>query len=352
MKLLILTQKVNKNDPILGFFHRWLEELSKKFEKITVICLEEGDHDLPKNVKVFSLGKESGRSKLKYIINFYKYIWVEKKNYDRVFVHMNQEYALLGGLFWKIMDKKIFLWRNHPQGSFLTRVAVWFSEKVFYTSPQAFVAQFKNSQIMPVGIDTDKFKNSNLESQIPNSILSLGRISPIKNIDKLIEAAVLLDKEGVDFKLDIVGDPVNKDDKGYQDKLFEMAKDLVEKGKVKFIPAVSQDEAVEMYQTHQIFVNLTPSGSMDKTILEAAACGCILITSNKYILEVINEYSFSKVSPPQLAMLISSYLNKDDSIIQKSKEKIFDFVKKNDLNHLVGKLFNVINEDYGQAGGK
>jgi hypothetical protein len=60
MKLLIITQKVDINDPILGFFHRWIEEFAKHCEKITVICLYKGTYNLPNNVKVLSLGKEEG----------------------------------------------------------------------------------------------------------------------------------------------------------------------------------------------------------------------------------------------------------------------------------------------------
>src|SRR3989344_92970 len=119
-KILIVTQKVDKNDPILGFFHRWLEEFAKYFEKVTVICLEKGKCDLPQNVKVLSLGKENGRSKFKYLKNFYHFIWQERENYEVVFVHMNEEYVLLAGLPWRLLGKRISMWRNHPAGSFLT----------------------------------------------------------------------------------------------------------------------------------------------------------------------------------------------------------------------------------------
>ncbi len=38
MRLLITTQKVDKKDPILGFFHRWLEEFDKHRERLRVVC--------------------------------------------------------------------------------------------------------------------------------------------------------------------------------------------------------------------------------------------------------------------------------------------------------------------------
>src|SRR5437899_240970 len=109
MKLLIITQSVDLENPVLGFFHRWLIEFAKNYERVTIICLEEGKHDLPENVKVLSLGKESEKSeqdsmsknqsprKLRYIGRFYKYIWQRRKNYDAVFVHMNPIYVVLGG---------------------------------------------------------------------------------------------------------------------------------------------------------------------------------------------------------------------------------------------------------------
>ena len=113
MNLLILTQKVDKNDAILGFFHSWILEFAKNYEKVTVICLYEGEHNLPNNVKVLSLGKEKGVSKITYLYNFYKFIFQERKNYDKVFVHMNQIYIILGGLFWKLSGKEIGLWYAH-----------------------------------------------------------------------------------------------------------------------------------------------------------------------------------------------------------------------------------------------
>lgn len=61
MKLLIITQTVNTEDPVLGFFVRWIEEFAKHAETVEVICLKEGSHAfLPSNVRVYSLGKKRG----------------------------------------------------------------------------------------------------------------------------------------------------------------------------------------------------------------------------------------------------------------------------------------------------
>jgi len=54
---------MDSSDAVLGFVHQWVSEFAKQFERISVICLERGINNPPSNVKVYSLGKESGRSR-------------------------------------------------------------------------------------------------------------------------------------------------------------------------------------------------------------------------------------------------------------------------------------------------
>lgn len=44
-----------------------------------------------------------------------------------------------------------------------------------------------------------------------------------------------------------------------------------------------------MYNNHEIFVNLSPSGMYDKTIFEAMACECLVLTSNLNLKGQIDE---------------------------------------------------------------
>ena len=271
MRLLVITQKVDRNDPVLGFFHRWIEEFAKHCEKVTVICLEMREHRLPINVRVLSLGKEQNKSKLKYIFRFYRYIWQERNNYDVVFVHMNQEYVLLGGLLWKLLHKKVSMWRNHAKGGLWTCLAVLLSGKVFCTSPHSFTARFKKTTLMPVGIDTDFFKPDASVSRVPNSVLFLGRIAPVKKVLEFVEWFNTLD---IKFRATIAGAALAKDKK-YEELVRRTASD-----RIKFIGPVSQEVALKLYQTHEIYVNKTPAGSFDKTIIEALACGMKIIVDN------------------------------------------------------------------------
>ena len=180
MKLLIITQKVDENDQLLGFSINWFRRFADKFDFIYVLCLEKGKFDLPENVKVVSLGKDSGASKLVQLLNFYKNIWLLRKQYDSVFIFMNAIWVVVGWCSWKMLNKKVFLWYAHKTITWKHRLAVKLANGVFTSTSEGFRIKSKKVMIVGQGIDMDFFKPDN--SKRPNylSILSVGPISPIK----------------------------------------------------------------------------------------------------------------------------------------------------------------------------
>lgn len=291
MRLLIITQAVDLDNPILGFFHGWIKEFSKYAEHIDIICLESGRSDLPKNARVYSLGKEKSVSRLGYVLNFYTYLWRLRKDYDTVFIHMNQEYVLLGGILWRMLGKQVLFWRNHKKGNIFTDLAVAGSHRVFYTSPESYTAQFAKASKMPVGIDTDIFIPRPDIQTVPHSILFLGRISPVKKADLFVKALRALVRGGFSFRATIAGDPINPEDVAYEKEVKRMADAFGLTDMVTFKKGVRNEETAVLYNAHEVYVNLTPAGSMDKTILEAMACGAIPVVANT---------AFQKVLPAEL----------------------------------------------------
>lgn len=302
MRLLIITQAVDEDDPVLGFFHRWVYEFAKHCEFIHVICLKEGRHSLSANVSVHSLGKRSFQglpleskgspwiARTQYVWRFYKYIWKLRKEYDAVFVHMNQEYVLLGGVFWLLSGKRVVLWRNHKMGSLFTRIAALLSHAVCYTSPSAYVASFGNAVQMPIGVDTDSFKPRGAAD--PRSILFLGRLDAVKRPEVFLQALDVLAKKGVAFRADIVGDPTP----GREQFALELKEKFASVPNVSFKAAISNAEATAAYNSHAVYVNLTPSGSFDKTIGEAMASGCVVVAQNDAVRAVVPKDSFVDIS--------------------------------------------------------
>lgn len=318
MRILIVTQKVDQDDSILGFFHRWLIEFAKRYEFVTVICLYEGKHSLPQNVKVLSLGKESRPSRFRYIVLFFRYIWEERDQYDTVLVHMNKEYVVLGGVFWKLFKKKILFWYNHPLGSMMANIGYKFADRVFYTSPQSFFSGREKSVGMPVGIDTEYFNT--ITPPNPFNIVAIGRIAPIKYNLEMVQALKLLVQDDPRYRLTFCG-TFDQKEKEYYDKVFEEGKTLVASGNLVFHGSVPNNQLISVYESHGILLNLTPTGSFDKVMFEALSAKRIVVAFNRGFKDMYKEVKgVNSISPLEIEGEIERISKLDEKTVAKITE--------------------------------
>lgn len=280
MKLLFITQIVDKNDLVQGIYHEWIRVLAKEYEHVSVMCLYKGEYALPDNVTVYSLLKEAygnqWYARMVYLARFYAYLLTQNNEYDKVLVHMNEEYVILGKPFWVLFGKSVSMWRNHYAGSGRTWLASMLCTSVFYTSIHSYTARFKHGVKMPVGVDTTRFRVDDTVPRARNSILFLARMAPSKHPHVLIEALGLLKKRGVPFTATLCG-PTSPQDAHYGQSLERRVSELGIEGQVVFMRGVPNQETVHLYQSHEYFVNCSPSGMFDKTMFEAAACGTLVI---------------------------------------------------------------------------
>ncbi len=280
MKLLIVTQVVDKNHPILGFFHRWIEEFSKHCEVVHVICLQAGEYQLPSNVYVHSLGKEQGKGRLVYLYRFYKYIWMLRHEYDQVFVHMNQLYVILGAPVWLSLGKKVGLWYAHGAVTKSLRLAVALSSIVFTSTKQGLALETKKRVIVGQGIDTKIFTQKFKEPSIKLRLVTVGRISQSKNIETLLKACSRLKEKHASFQFQIVGVPTTVSEEMYARKMKLLVNELHLENLVQWMGSVSNYELPPLLQNSDIFIHDGSTNSLDKALLEASLCGCIVISSN------------------------------------------------------------------------
>jgi glycosyltransferase involved in cell wall biosynthesis len=342
MRILFITQVIDRNDPYLSFVHRWIAAFSREFESITAICLKKGDYDLPKNVKVLSLGKEKKKGKvsprLSYVFVLYRCLWRERGSYDAVFVHMNQEYMLVAGWWWKLTGKPAYMWRNHYAGSILTDMAAAFCTNVFCTSKYSHTANYERTIFMPVGVDTAFFRPVAGVARAPRSILFFARMAPSKRPDALVEALGILAKKGIDFSASFVGDAIPKD-AGYHESLKSRALALGLDGKISWESGVPNDRTPAIYSAHEIFINLSPSGMLDKTIFEAMACGTIALASSEDLKGKVSDgFIFKDASPDEIAAKIEAALALDPSERAKAVADMRALAESQSLEALVKRL--------------
>jgi glycosyltransferase involved in cell wall biosynthesis len=368
MKLLILTQKIDSGDDVLGFFHNWVAEFAKHCESLTVVCLQKGEYNLPDNVKVLSLGKEQNNfqfpisnfqtisnfqffKKLAYVLRFYKYIWQERKNYDSVFVHMNQIYVVLGGVFWRIWKKKIGLWYTHKQVSLSLRMAERLVDIIFTASKESFSLKSRKLKVMGHGVFSEKFIKVKVKSQELESgkfrVLTVGRISPLKDLKTLIKAVGELKIKN--YELKIVGRAGTDEQEKYFQEVKDLAKKLKTEDNVRFIGSVPNREVVKYYSQADLFINMAPTGGLDKAILEAMSCEVPVLVCNKTLeddLSRINsnfifEYKNYKELSEKIKFILDMRAEERIEIGKKLRKIV---IEKHDLKNLIKRIVEKMKE--------
>lgn len=311
MRLLVCTQAVDRNDPVLGFFHGWLCEFGKHFESVTVLCLREGEHALPANVRVITLGQ--GRVIRAW--NLLRCSFALQEEYGAALVHMSQEFVLASGWLWRLLGKRVYLWRNHYQGSLFTDASALFCTKIFCTSKFSYTAKYKKTVLMPVGVDTAAFKPLPGIARKPRSILFLSRMAPSKRPELLIEALTMLQTQGIAYVASLYGSPAPGDET-YYERLTASATGLP----VEFHPAVPNHQTPEVYSRHEVFVNCSPSGMFDKTLFEAAACGCVVLASSEDIKESEGDHAYFSDAQSLARQLKKVFASPEESTEAKRQE--------------------------------
>lgn len=290
MKLLVITQKVDQNDQLLGFFIRWLELLAERFKKLTVICLERGEFILPNQMEVISLGKERSRGKFKILSAFYFLLLTLHRDYDAVFVHMNPVWVILGGWWWRLTGKKIFFWYTSGGVTSKLKWAEKWANVIFTASPESFRLPSKKLLVTGHGIDTEMFKPADYKPKTGKDklkILSVGRITPVKNYETLVETAKILKNKGMDFLVTIIGEAPLKKDQNYELRVKNQIKEWSLEKYFNFVGKVSHQALPEYYQAHDLFVHLSKTGSLDKVLLEAMACELPVLSSSEAAKSVL-----------------------------------------------------------------
>jgi len=340
MRLLITTQAVDLDDPVLSFFHRWIEEFAKNAEHVHVICLKEGRHSLPKNVFVHSLGKESGRSRMKYLFRLYRYVWGLRKDYDVVFVHMNPEYLVAVGWLWRLMRKSIGLWYIHPRLSWRLKTALKYAHVVFSATQESFPLLSRKLMPVGIGVDTDFFSPGTWTPATKLRIMCAARIAPVKRVECMIDGVIELQKRHCPVTFDYYGEELPRD-AAYAAAMRKRADPV----SAWFFRGRASGEAIrDAYRTHDIHVNATDSGSFDKAVFESMACGCITVASNTALKEVLpQELQFQEGDARSLAQAIERIAHLPDEDKKALRESMRALaVERYSLSALVSRILNVL----------
>ncbi len=228
----------------------------------------------------------------KYFIKFFYLLSIPKiKKQIRIFkpdivhAHYVSSYGILGSVvgfkrfFVSAWGDDVFIHRKN----FILKKLISFSLKkavrIFSTSKAISDVIKKDynldSQIIPFGVDTIKFKPHSRKMLNPITIGLIKSLEPYNGIENLLLAfKTLLLRNINDIQLLIIGEG------SFKDKLEKLVKELNINDKVTFLGKIDHSEIVKYYNKISIFVCPSIRESFGVSIIEASSCQLPVIGNN------------------------------------------------------------------------
>lgn len=354
MRLLLFNLVMDADDPILAFTTDWVGALARRCEHVDVVTMSTGRVVAPPNVRVFSIGREKGWSEPRRAVEFYRVLrrLLAGGRYDACFAHMQPLFALMGAPLLRWKGVPIVTWYAHPTLTRVVKGAHRVSDAMVASLPTAYPYRDDKLVVVGQGIDTRLFApRPGEQPDEPPMILYVGRLSPVKNLETLLQAVRRVkDRHTEPFRVALVGGAITELDRGYVKRLRALAEELEVTDVVSFPgPAGFGPALREWYGRCSAHVNMTMTGSGDKVVLEAMACGRISLVANEGFRETLGEHAdaltFRYADPESLAEGMLRVLR----MTARERAAVGDYLRgrviaMHDLERLAGRLVELFGQ--------
>lgn len=298
VRLLLITPKVDPTDNLFGHVNSWAVALAKRVERLYVVALWPGHPDLPANARFATLGKADANvgagslmDKAGWLLRLQRIVarLVARGEIDAVLAHMGPVFAVAAAPIARLAGVPTFLWYAHGHVSPLLRLAHQLVAGVGTSTAEGFRIDSPKVTLTGQGIDLDRFRPA-AEPPEPERLLSVGRFSPIKGYETVLEAvgSPAL-KAHAGLTVELVGGVHSASEAAYLDSLRERARGLGLADRVRFVDGLPYAQIVPTYQRATLFATASATGSMDKVVLEAAACGLPPVVCNPAFRQLFGE---------------------------------------------------------------
>lgn len=351
MNLLLFNLATDAKHVTLASGLRWLEELARYFQHIDVVTMYEGEHRLPPNVRVWSVGREKGYSRYRRVLRFYRVVLkvVQTRQIDVAFTYMIHSFAVL---FWPIglmFRIKNVLWYAHRATPLGLRLAHLLVGRVVSSTPEGFRLRSNKVHFVGQGIDVSIFNRVGVDRD-PTvfRIISVGRIAPIKGLDILLDSLLgWTTPDGRPWELHIIGAATSDTERAYEKEVIKKCDSLRRYGTVHNHGRLNQREIAALLKSANVFVNLSGTGSLDRAIVEAMATGCPVLSCNDAFRSIAEHASYPEGCIARSASVIPDALKRIAQLDQAARlaleERMYELVVSNhSLDGLIRQLIAIL----------
>jgi glycosyltransferase involved in cell wall biosynthesis len=257
-----------------------VNELSKSFDKVTVLTGKIGSYKVSPNVRVFSSNWQSGKrfsSAVKFMFVFLRLLVLNR--FSAIFSHMTSVQAALISPITRILRIKHLLWYTHTSDNFALRVCNLFTNGILTATAGSCPLSGSKVYIIGHSIDTRIFKTKSSPSFPISSFVHVGRFDPSKNIRLIIQTLQNLRSTKSDVSFTNIGLPSGEANATYyQNIISEFERDKYSTW-LKFEGSVPRQTLPSLLNNFDCFIHAF-DGSLDKAVLEATFAGLPVVTIN------------------------------------------------------------------------
>lgn len=287
LKAVFICQAVDRDDPVQAGTIRWIKALAdeERVDRVTVLALRTGRHELPPGVEVRRFGRAS---RLGGLAAFYRALAsVSRQRPDFFFVYQGGPYPLLLLPFKLLMGIPIVQWKAHPViNRAMAFYARWCDDLILTSAPTAFPMDLAKVRVVGQGIDTERFRPE--EQPRLGDLIAVSRIAPRKRIDQMIRAVAHANRTyGTGYTFNVYG-PTLPGNEAHAGDLEALIDQLEARDWVALRGPVSQEQLPELLNGHRACLNFS-AGAVDRSSVEAMACGLPVVSTNDSIAEILPE---------------------------------------------------------------
>ncbi len=322
MRVLLINFEMDVHSPVLPWQARVATALADRCEAVHVLTEKAGTYDPRPNMTVdvvphwpWGVPKRLGG---RWLTNFQLYRLLKKHKCDVCFMHMSHQWSYRFWFLLRWFKIPVLLWYAHGSTPWHLYLALACANRVITSTPEGFRIASPKVQVIGQAIDTGIFVPP-LQPDIKPEILYVGRISPRKRILEMLDVFAALRQldTATPWHLTLIGPTLTGTDDSYSEQVRARITALGLNGSITLPGAKTQEEIAAYYKHAALHLNLSETGSMDKTVMEALACGCPVLTSNiafKEALAAEPRMLAESAAPAALAQrIIDLYKNRPGS---------------------------------------
>lgn len=290
-RIVFITQAHDQSDPLLGVVGDWVGALAGRFDGVDVIAqraagvvgwrLRARDGS---GVRVATMGKESGTGRLGQLLAMQASLAQALPGARAVFIHMVPRYAVLAAPLARIFRVPMLLWYAHGNADRALRMAVPLVHRILTPTRDSFPIDGAGDPRVRArlacighGIDVARYSPDGLTDAVPGLVVSAGRLSPVKRHEVVLRELATMTPDR--WSLRVVGAPLHGADAAYRSRLEAEARSLGVADRVTLLGGVPFDRMAMEYRSAWVLAHTSRTGSLDKVVLEAAACGVPVVST-------------------------------------------------------------------------